>query len=110
VTSSEGWKLLFPTPGVFFTFALRTHFPYFVLGVVVLSALIYAGVLPYDDMLPFGAIGFGALYLWIFVYKLLSLHTEIRTDAAFRERYVAMSKHERRKYFRQRGFDVELSF
>lgn len=109
MTEHEAWKVLFPTFARFLDFALRTHLPYILaLSAVVLSfgTLAPSGV---DARLVVGAVALSVIYGWVFFYKACTLRNEIMQDVEFRTRYVGMTDAARRRYFRRRGFDVDLS-
>jgi hypothetical protein len=109
VTEPEAWKTLFPTFGRFLTFVFRTHFPYVL--ALALVALSFAVLAPnsVDARLLIAAIVLTAIYGWILFYKVFTLRNEIMADAEFRAAYLAMTDAERRRYFRKRGLDVDLS-
>lgn len=84
--------------GRFFTFAFRTHFPYWALALAIV-------LLMFDDSLAFIFASAGAIfYFFVFIYKVFTMRNEVRDDVAFRELYVGMTDAERRAYFRKRGF------
>lgn len=98
MSNREAWRLLFPTWGRFFTFAFRTHFPYWLLALAI--SLVFFGDTP-AFIFSGGAAFF---YFLVFSYKVSTLRNELRQDVSFREEYLGMTDAERRVYFRKRGF------